>query len=290
MKLKYYLRGMGIGVILTAIVMGFALGGRKKTISDAEVIERAKTLGMVEAGTGVLSQYSGQEQEDDNNETTSDSSLGETGEKIPEENNQGVASTDQSISDLFEKTPEGENQKAEVAGTSKQDSDEVASSDTKTDKSAEGKNEADVKTENKTEADKSDKKSDTDKANKDVAKTDESYNTNENSSSETQQSDANKQEEATTQVAMTESEITENDTPVTTDGFKTSETKTVSIPGGMSSDSVAAILYKEGIIDNATNFNRYLIEHNKDRYIRSGAKTIPAGSEYEQIANIICRG
>ena len=28
MKLKYYLRGMGIGILLAAIVMGFALGGR----------------------------------------------------------------------------------------------------------------------------------------------------------------------------------------------------------------------------------------------------------------------
>ena len=50
MKLKYYLRGIGIGVILTAIVMGFALGGRKTTMSDAEVIERAKELGMTDGG------------------------------------------------------------------------------------------------------------------------------------------------------------------------------------------------------------------------------------------------
>ena len=54
MKLKYYLRGMGIGIILTAIVMGFALGGRKATISDAEIIERAKALGMVDPTSGVL--------------------------------------------------------------------------------------------------------------------------------------------------------------------------------------------------------------------------------------------
>ena len=46
MKLKYYLRGMGIGIILTAIVMGFALGGRKATLSNAQIIERAKALGI----------------------------------------------------------------------------------------------------------------------------------------------------------------------------------------------------------------------------------------------------
>ena len=56
MKLKYYLRGIGLGVIITAIIMGFALGAGKAPISDAEVIEKAKGLGMVEGG--VLSDYS----------------------------------------------------------------------------------------------------------------------------------------------------------------------------------------------------------------------------------------
>ena len=48
MKLKYYLRGLGIGIICTAIIMGIALSGNKKeTLTDAEIIERAKLLGMV---------------------------------------------------------------------------------------------------------------------------------------------------------------------------------------------------------------------------------------------------
>ena len=123
MKLKYYLRGMGIGIILTAIVMGFALGGRKKTISDAEVIERAKALGMVEGTAGTLSQYADDQgkQEDESNEATSDTSLDEAGAEISEEIHQEVASADQSVSGLFEKTPEGENPKGEVAGSVKED-------------------------------------------------------------------------------------------------------------------------------------------------------------------------
>ena len=48
MKLKYYLRGLGIGIICTAIIMGIALSGSKKeTLSDTEIIERARLLGMV---------------------------------------------------------------------------------------------------------------------------------------------------------------------------------------------------------------------------------------------------
>ena len=48
MKLKYYLRGLGVGIICTAIIMGIALSGNKKeTLTDAEIIERARLLGMV---------------------------------------------------------------------------------------------------------------------------------------------------------------------------------------------------------------------------------------------------
>lgn len=50
MNLKYYLRGLGIGIIVTALIMGITLGGKEK-LSNAEIIERAKALGMVEEGT-----------------------------------------------------------------------------------------------------------------------------------------------------------------------------------------------------------------------------------------------
>lgn len=49
MKLKTYLRGLGIGIIVTTIVMAIALGGRKETLSDEEIVIRAKQLGMVES-------------------------------------------------------------------------------------------------------------------------------------------------------------------------------------------------------------------------------------------------
>lgn len=48
MKLKYYLRGLGVGIICTAIIMGIALSGKEKEkLTDAEIIERARLLGMV---------------------------------------------------------------------------------------------------------------------------------------------------------------------------------------------------------------------------------------------------
>lgn len=55
MERKYYLRGLGIGIVVTAIIMGIALSG-DKAMTDEEIISRAKKLGMVEntvlAGSG----------------------------------------------------------------------------------------------------------------------------------------------------------------------------------------------------------------------------------------------
>lgn len=50
MNLKYYLRGLGIGILVTALIMGIATGGKEK-LSNEEIVERAKALGMVEGGT-----------------------------------------------------------------------------------------------------------------------------------------------------------------------------------------------------------------------------------------------
>ena len=46
MKLKYYLRGLGIGIIVTAVIMGVTSASRQETLSDREIMERAAELGM----------------------------------------------------------------------------------------------------------------------------------------------------------------------------------------------------------------------------------------------------
>lgn len=55
MNLKYYLRGLGIGIVVTAVIMGATSGGKRDKMSDAEIKARAAELGMVEAqAEGVL--------------------------------------------------------------------------------------------------------------------------------------------------------------------------------------------------------------------------------------------
>ena len=47
MKLKYYLRGLGIGIIVTTLILMVSFSGRDTDMSDDEVIARARQLGMV---------------------------------------------------------------------------------------------------------------------------------------------------------------------------------------------------------------------------------------------------
>ncbi len=50
MRLKYYLKGLGIGMIITALLMGIATR-EPSTMTDDEIKIRAKELGMVEPKT-----------------------------------------------------------------------------------------------------------------------------------------------------------------------------------------------------------------------------------------------
>lgn len=47
MKLKYYLRGLGIGVIVTTLILMICFSFQKEEISDEEIRQRAAALGMV---------------------------------------------------------------------------------------------------------------------------------------------------------------------------------------------------------------------------------------------------
>lgn len=48
MKLKYYLRGLGIGILVTALIMGFTTKDNRP-LTDAEIRAAAAELGMVES-------------------------------------------------------------------------------------------------------------------------------------------------------------------------------------------------------------------------------------------------
>lgn len=47
MKLKYYLRGLGIGIIVTTIILVSCFSMQKTKMTDAQIIEKASQLGMI---------------------------------------------------------------------------------------------------------------------------------------------------------------------------------------------------------------------------------------------------
>jgi hypothetical protein len=47
LKLKYYLRGLGIGIIVTTLIFAISIQSRGGIMTDDRVVERAKELGMV---------------------------------------------------------------------------------------------------------------------------------------------------------------------------------------------------------------------------------------------------
>lgn len=53
MKLKYYLRGLGIGMIVTALILGISFSNRQdqtsQVMTDDQIRERAAELGMVDS-------------------------------------------------------------------------------------------------------------------------------------------------------------------------------------------------------------------------------------------------
>jgi hypothetical protein len=263
MKLKYYLRGMGIGIILTAIVMGFALGGRKAALSDAEIIQRAKLLGMVEGDTGPLLDTQNNDTEETKDDTSSpDQALDKEGKEISEKDQQEV--------------PEADNGSSEVAGEKKEG--EAADSE---DQQASDSSQAEASTQEGDSSAVTAGDSSTESTSKIDASTELATDT-EDEFDEAGQSIQDVKEETQADTTATETPSTENTAKVSG--------KTITIPGGMGSDQVAQILYKEGLIDDALTFNRYLIDRRLDRVIRSGVKVIPDGADYEQIAGIITTG
>lgn len=67
MKLRYYLRGLGIGMLITALVLILS-GNTGGKMSDEEVKRRAAVLGMVEKDTSVLGEALDETEEEKKNE------------------------------------------------------------------------------------------------------------------------------------------------------------------------------------------------------------------------------
>lgn len=94
MKLRSYLRGLGIGIIVTALLMGMST--KEAEMSDAEIMARAKKLGMVEGSVTLaeeaekqLEQLEQNKEAEDSTEEQKDAVKDEVSQNDEEENVEG---------------------------------------------------------------------------------------------------------------------------------------------------------------------------------------------------------
>lgn len=226
MRLKGYLRGLGAGIFISAVLMGIATSG-KGTMTDAEVKERAAALGMVEEDALLVKPK-----------------LEETIPELPADdgkNDDKDREDDASAPDVEIKPEEKAEEKKEEAAKEKTEETPVDASADKTEVKTEDK------TENKTE---DDQEAEDIRAKEDIAMGGQNDN-----------------------AAPAE--------PASTDSF------TLQIASGTTSFTVAKLLQKGGVIDDAADFDDYLCDNHYDNKINHGVFKIPAGAGYEEIAKII---
>ncbi|MBP3753429.1 MAG: hypothetical protein J6I66_01060 [Lachnospiraceae bacterium] len=58
-KSKYYMRGIGVGILVCALILIISRKNTQPVISDEEIISRARALGMVESGDQTLTEATG---------------------------------------------------------------------------------------------------------------------------------------------------------------------------------------------------------------------------------------
>ncbi|MBD5458630.1 MAG: hypothetical protein HDR27_08685 [Lachnospiraceae bacterium] len=105
MELKYYLRGLGLGIVVTAIIMGIA-SSRRSAMTDEEIIARAKQLGMIEDRVLSEAVSEGAETSGNGSDTGENGTLNENDSAIEETPVQeGDVQDENNISDETEEMP-----------------------------------------------------------------------------------------------------------------------------------------------------------------------------------------
>lgn len=124
MEKKYYFRGLGLGIIVTAVIMGIALSGsRQGQMTDDEIIARAKKLGMIEDSSLLAS--SGDEENEAEEAGEQEAAEPET---VKPPVKLDVAVADPKPAEASEETPEAD---SESSADTKPEADSKPSVDTK---------------------------------------------------------------------------------------------------------------------------------------------------------------
>lgn len=214
MRLKYFLRGVGIGILVTTIILT-ATHASERRMSDSEVIDRAIELGM-----SFSASHSGQQSS--------------TEEASSEESSAWQENSGDDVTDDLQHESEAETEMGS------QSPSETASELAGDGEALPGK-ESEAVTGMTTQA--------------------------------------------ITETTETTTELTtENNNAGSAAGVMNNEvTCTINITKGMSSRTVCDMLKQNGIIEDAADFDRYLIKTGYDDKIRVGEVEVNSGMTYEEL-------
>ena len=259
MKLKYLLRGIGIGAILATAIIYLVYGKSDKSLSDDEIRARARELGMFTVSEfqekelnslkdklPELSEIKVDEKTEETEVKDKTSVTSSTSKNTPsKEGGEAGLSTDEG--DNTGKTTNSEGEKAGVSqdgNTSK--------------KSAEAEN--------------------AENGNTEVSKT-EATGSGNGKTKDGQAKTGNSEKTKISSNSQPKVEVPKKPEPKIS-----SEKIKFSVASGMSSENVAASLKTLGLIDNSVEFNKYLVDNGYAARIKIGTFELQQGQSYAEIA------
>lgn len=134
MKLKYYLQGLGIGLIVATIIVGLHSGQKTTEPTDAQIRSRALELGMIDGSVLTNRADGGAESESKKDNASSAQTMDKAGTEISQEVNKGESASTATVSAMAAQTQESAETKTSVsAATASSAAAEQAATDTAAD-------------------------------------------------------------------------------------------------------------------------------------------------------------
>ncbi len=247
--MKYYMRGIGVGILVCALILIISRINTPAEISDSEIVSRALALGMIDPG----------------NMSISDAAASESGEgQVSDLNNPAgiqVIVDDDVITDT-----EGDNGEY-VSPVVIDDRDTIGQPPVSQQDAREAQDD------NTGYAD--DSKPETDQQNE--------SDTRQDDPAQTEKDD--KQDDSVRPDTDTQNDNSQENKPSGNTG--SAGTVSLEVYRGNSSDVVASRAQSLGLVDDAADFDRFLVNNGYANRISVGTFNIEKGSDYNMIAKII---
>ena len=285
MKIKYLIRGIGIGVLAAGII-GFIVGMTGGLVTDNQAIEKAKALGYM-SEEEFMEKYLTSEpvkltdQTPGNAEDTSGKIISEeivpAGMKTSEETSEAVSEEVKSEEAKSEET-KSEETKSETAQS---EEDKKAEEEAKKKAEEEEKKKAEEEAKKKAEEEEAKKKAEEEEAKKKAE---------EEAKKKAEEEEAKKKAEEEAKKKAEEEEKKKSEEGNKRDSEANGKKVTITIQSGQYSESVSAACEQAGLVKSATEFNKYLCDNGYSNKLRVGDHEISMGASYEEIAKALCGG